>query len=180
MEKVSGRNIVNLDFKPLSTSHFPQLLEWLIQPHVKKWWEPHIQWTLPLVHEKYTGYVQGFKHEKGAVKKIQSMVIYLENKPIGYIQHYNAMDFARAIPLTGLPIPLVAFDMFIGEKNYLGKGIGSQALGLFLNFYGNYDDKYVLPILIWKMLLLSKHTRKLDSKKLDNLLKQVIYGCCLS
>ena len=49
-------------FKPLKREHFPLLLKWLETPHVKKWWDSDINWTLELIEKKYSSYTQGFKH----------------------------------------------------------------------------------------------------------------------
>ena len=49
-----------------------------------------------------------------------------------YQNIFNAYDFARSKPLTGLPLSLAAFDIFIGEEKYLNQGIGSKAIIQFL------------------------------------------------
>ncbi|MGI4850498.1 MAG: GNAT family N-acetyltransferase, partial [Janthinobacterium lividum] len=33
--------------------------------------------------------------------------------------------------------------IYIGEKEYLGKGIGTEALSLFLRFYEDFDRSYI-------------------------------------
>lgn len=122
----------SLTFKLLTQSDFPLLLAWLEEPHVKAWWDADVSWTPELIQEKYRSYVDGYKLEHGERKKIEAYIICADDMPIGYIQLYNAYDFARSEPLVDLPESLGAFDMFIGQKEYLGKGIGSQALMLFL------------------------------------------------
>lgn len=126
---------VNIIFKPLSESYFPLLLKWLEMPHVKAWWDQDIKWTLNLIQEKYTSYVKGYKLENGIAKSISAYIIYVDETPIGYIQIYSAYDFLRSKPLEGLPKKLAAFDVFIGEKDYLKRGIGSKAIKEFLDQY---------------------------------------------
>ncbi|MBP9876858.1 MAG: GNAT family N-acetyltransferase [Alphaproteobacteria bacterium] len=123
--------MITLTFKPLSESHFPLLLKWLEAPHVKKWWDRGIAYTLDLVTEKYGDYVKGYKAVDGAQKPIEAFVICANNVPVGYIQIYNAYDFPRYKSLTGLPEKLGAIDLFIGEEKYLGQNIGSQAISQF-------------------------------------------------
>ena len=132
-----------ITFKSLSESHFPLLLAWLKQPHVKAWWDAEVTWTPALIQEKYGTYVKGYKVENGEAKKIDAYIIYTDEVPSGYIQIYNAYDFARSAPLIGLPESLAAFDIFIGEKEYLGKGFGSQALQLFLETFYQHSYAYV-------------------------------------
>ena len=138
---------MTLTFFPLSESHFPLLLKWLKAPHVKTWWDPHIQWTPKLIQEKYTPYVQGCKLENDIQKQVAAFIICNDHVPIGYIQLYNAYDFPRDTPLVDLPKSLAAFDMFIGEQKYLGRGLGSQALQIFLEKYcdGNYEAVFADP-----------------------------------
>ena len=114
---------MNITFKPLSESHFPLLLRWLEMPHLKAWWDSEIQWTPELIHQKYKTYVQGFKLEDGERKDIHAFIVCIDEKPIGYIQIYNAYDCKRSSPLINLPQSLAAFDFFMGEPDYLRKGI---------------------------------------------------------
>ena len=67
------------------------------------------------------------------MKSINAYIIYIDEMPLGYIQLYNAYDFPRSVPLIGLPSSLAAFDVFIGEKQFLNQGIGSKAIEQFLN-----------------------------------------------
>lgn len=134
---------MKIEFKSLSDSHFLLLLEWLEKPHIKAWWDRDINYTETLVKEKYTSYTQGYKLENGAKKAIHGFVIYVDNKPIGYIQIYNAYDFARKTFLIDLPESLAAIDFFIGDINYIGKGIGAEALKVF--DYQGYKNILVDP-----------------------------------
>ena len=128
---------MNISFISLAESHFPFLLQWLETAHVKSWWDQDVTWTSALIQEKYTNYVKGYRLENGIAKAICAYVICVDTVPIGYIQLYNAHDFARQRPLTGLPKNLGAIDMFIGEEACLNRGIGSQTLIQFLNEHGN-------------------------------------------
>ena len=134
---------MNISFTSLSQSHFSLLLKWLEEPHVKAWWDRDINYTEDLVKEKYTSYTQGYKLENGVKKAIHSFVIYIGNNPIGYIQIYNAYDFTRNQPLLDLPKSLAAIDFFIGDADYIGKGIGAEILRAF--DYQGYKNILVDP-----------------------------------
>jgi len=124
---------MNITFEPLASSHFPLLLKWLETPHVKAWWDRDVVWTLELIRQKYSSYIKGYKLEKDKPKEIHAFIICYDKKPIGYIQIYNAHDFSRKTPLIALPQSLAGFDILIGEPEYIGQGIGPQALRLFLD-----------------------------------------------
>ena len=119
---------MDINFIPLCESHLSLLLKWLNAPHVKAWWDPHTSWTPQSISEKYSSYIKGYKLVNGLPKPIHAYLITIENSPVGYIQVYSAYDFPRDHPLKRLPSSLGAFDIFIGEKKSLGKGIGSQAI----------------------------------------------------
>jgi len=138
-----------ITFNPLQEVHFSLLLKWLETPHVKGWWDQDIQWTHELIKEKFGSYVQGYKVEQGIKKPIQAYIIYIDDVPIGYIQLYNAYDFSREdnIALTGLPNSLAALDIFIGEEDYAGKGLGAHIMKQFLAEYvdPSYEACFVDP-----------------------------------
>ncbi len=137
---------MNITFMPLSESHFSLLLKWLESSHVKKWWDQDIHWTPELIQQKYGTYVNGYKMEHDIAKPIGAYIICVDEKPIGYIQIYNAHDFSRDKPLTSLPESLAAFDIFIGEADYLKRGIGSKAITIFLDQYAvSYSYVFVNP-----------------------------------
>lgn len=136
---------MNIIFNPLAESHFPLMLKWLESPHIKIWWDKDITYTKEKVKDKYLNYIGASKSESGVQKNIHSFIIYVDENPIGYIQIYNAYKFTKTHPLTGLPNPLMSLDFFIGEIDYIGKGIGAKALQLFLNYYGNNHPILVDP-----------------------------------
>lgn len=128
---------MKITFVPLAESHFPLLLKWLEVPHVKKWWDQDLTYTMDLVREKYSSYIKGYKLVDGQQKPIQGFIIHNNQNPIGYIQIYNAYDFPRSKALSGLPANLGAFDIFIGAEEALQQGVGSKAILEFLRLHGN-------------------------------------------
>lgn len=128
---------MKITFVPLAESHFPLLLKWLESPHIKKWWDQDVTYTLDLVREKYSSYIKGYKLVDGVPQPIQGFIIYNNQNPIGYIQIYNAYDFPRSKTLSGLPANLGAFDIFIAEESALQQGLGSKAIVEFLKLHGD-------------------------------------------
>lgn len=82
-------------------------------------------------------------------KPFQAYIIGVDAVPAGYIQLYNAHDFLREDndSLAELSDSLAALDIFIGEKEFLGKGLGSRILTQFLEEYvdPHYDACLVDP-----------------------------------
>lgn len=137
---------MTITFEPLHESHFSLLLKWLEAPHVKKWWDQDVTYTMDLIHEKYSSYIKGYKLVDGQQRPIQGFIIHNNQNPIGYIQIYNAYDFPRSKSLSGLPANQGAFDILIGEESALQQGLGSKAILEFLKLHGGqYSHMFADP-----------------------------------
>lgn len=138
-----------LSFIPLSESHFPLLLKWLETPHVKLWWDKDIKWTPELIYKKYSHYVRGYKRLGNIEKPMHAFVICADGHEIGYVQYYNRHDFLpeQNYDISDLPESCAGLDIYIGEQEYTGKNIGSNALQLFIEKYvfNEFDSVFVDP-----------------------------------
>jgi aminoglycoside 6'-N-acetyltransferase len=126
----------NITFKALKEEHFLLLLKWLETPHVKKWWDADINWTPELIEKKYSNISKRLKLKTQIIEKpIHAFIINCDGVDIGYIQYYNKHDFLpeQGYDTSELPESCAAIDWYIGELDYVGKGIGPQALNIFLN-----------------------------------------------
>ncbi|WP_333023144.1 GNAT family N-acetyltransferase [Wolbachia endosymbiont of Pentidionis agamae] len=140
-----------ITFTPLQDKHFSLLLRWLELPHVKEWWDQDAKWTMKLIEEKYGNYVKGFKKfvlkDRVIEKPIHAFIACVDEKEIGYIQYFNAYDFSceQKYKFDKLPKSLASFDIFIGEVNYIGKGIGTKLISKFLL---EYVEQYFKNIVV--------------------------------
>ncbi len=146
--------IMNINFESLNKSHFPLLLKWLLNPHVKQWWDQEIKWTEELISERYTSYTRGYKilSFKEGIEiraKIHAFIIKFNDIPIGYIQYYNTHDFPahQGYDLSTLHESCAGLDCYIGELNYTNKGIGPKALAIFLKDFvlKEFEQVFVDP-----------------------------------
>jgi len=143
----------NITFKALKEEHFSLLLKWVEMPHIKKWWDTDINWTQELIEKKYSNYVKGFKRLKFKTqiieKPMHGFIINCDGVDIGYIQYYNKHDFPpeQGYDTSELPESCASIDWYIGEHDYVGKGIGTQALNIFLNkfVFKVYENAFVDP-----------------------------------
>lgn len=148
-KRVKKAGLPKFYFLQLEELHFPLLLKWLETPHVKKYWDQEMVHTFETVSKKYTPYVLGYKLDGNLSKPLYAYIIYFNELAIGYIQYYNFYDFPREydFPRNTLPISLGAVDLFIGEPNFTGQGLGSQVLELFTSTYvfKKFDNCFVDP-----------------------------------
>jgi chloramphenicol 3-O phosphotransferase len=113
-------------FEPLNEKHFALICNWFNKSHIQAFYSLR-SWTMEEVNQKLTPYL----HEK---KGIKSYVIYFQKQPIGYIQSYPVkhhlwenLDLPQNIIQDAAGI-----DLFIGEENFLGKGLGTIIVNSFL------------------------------------------------
>ena len=123
-----------ISFQHLRQDHLPLLLLWLNAPHVQNFWDRGTEWTEGLVQGKYGTYIEGYKWVGQEKRPLHAFIIYLADRPIGYIQYYNAGHFPREGYELDHP-RLAALDIFIGEESVLGKGYGSLSIKKFLSTY---------------------------------------------
>lgn len=130
-----------ISFKPLVYGHLPTLQQWLESPHVKAYWDRDIDWTDQLILDKYGTYIEGYKMVDGIKLPLEAFIIYLGSLPIGYLQLYDARLFPRdnydlnhLLSKTSFgKSKMAAIDIFLGDVNVIGKGIGSFAMRRFLD-----------------------------------------------
>ncbi len=140
-------------FKKLQETDFPLLVTWLQTPHVARWWSDGKIWDAEKVQEKYASYVLGYKRisydDKQAEehKPIYPFIIFVDSTPIGYIQYYNVHDFKRAELndiSDNVPASCAALDLFIGNVDFIGKGLGTEIIKFFLQEQAKQQFDYCL------------------------------------
>jgi RimJ/RimL family protein N-acetyltransferase len=109
-----------LKFREMTAADFPLMLRWLTMPHVSEWWDDDDD-TLEKIKRHYG------EREEGLGRYILVEEKNGAQREIGYFQHYDAGD------------ETVGIDQFIGEKEYLNRGVGTEAIKLFIEMI---KDKY--------------------------------------
>jgi aminoglycoside 6'-N-acetyltransferase len=102
-----------LSFRPLSVDDFPLLLTWLSKEHIKQWWNDGDD-TLEKVALHYGA------EEPDIARFILIKSTESGESPIGYFQYYIVSK------------EVIGIDRFIGEIDHINKGVGTAAIGLFL------------------------------------------------
>ena len=112
---------MKITFRPLKQTDFTLLQKWLNSPHVKEWWKEESD--LGSIEKKYGKRVDGNS-------ATTCFVILLENRPIGMIQSYWVKDYKEYNDAIKIPYS-VGIDLFIGEDEFIGKGVGRKILSEF-------------------------------------------------
>ena len=98
--------------------------KWLNSDHVKEWYCKKT-WTIKEIEEKY---IPNILNEKPT----QGFLILYDKTPIGYIQTYKIHDYPDYAEFVGINENASGLDLFIGEKEYLHKGLGMYIISKFL------------------------------------------------
>jgi len=107
---------MNVTFRPIKADDFRLLKIWQSTPHVLE------VWGNPEYEEPYEQYI--FRLNDGSVEQF---VIDSEDTPIGYFQFYWASRVGDGW-WEGYDENTVGIDFYIGETEYLGRGIGPCVL----------------------------------------------------
>lgn len=104
-------------FDPLQEGHLVLLKRWLAEPHVARWWqEPSDESEL---RNKYLVQLRA--------RRIEPLVIVMNNRPIGFIQCYEACRIGGGWWEDTEP-GVFGIDQFIGDPALIGQGIGSKVI----------------------------------------------------
>jgi aminoglycoside 6'-N-acetyltransferase len=104
---------IRLKFRPFTADDFPLMLEWLSREHVRQWWDDGED-TPEKIARNYG------EDEGGLGRYILVAAEAGGEKPLGYFQHYLAPDGS------------IGIDQFIGEEDYINRGVGTQAVRIFV------------------------------------------------
>ena len=113
-----------INFRPLQVADLPQLHRWLTNPRVFRWYGGAPP-AFADVEAKYTPRIAGRSPTK-------SYLILHAAMPVGYIQTYLVATDPDYAAIVGDSNGAAAIDIFIGEDNYAGHGLGAAAIRAFL------------------------------------------------
>lgn len=113
-----------ISFRPLTVNDLGRLHQWLVSPHVSGSYG-HGKQTLEDVKKKYIPRING----ESPTNCFQ--IVYNDN-PIGQIQMYKINDYPEYKKSLQINENSAGVDVFIGEKEFQHKGLGSIIIRKFL------------------------------------------------
>jgi RimJ/RimL family protein N-acetyltransferase len=105
---------------------FRLILRWRSAPHVAEWWDT-AQTELGL-----EGVIAKYVSRTRPEDPTTACIIQVTGLPVGYIQFYPWDDNEAEMREIGFQLPAGYWgvDLFIGERDHLDRGFGSQAVSL--------------------------------------------------
>ncbi len=113
-----------IEFRPLAMEDLPLLRRWLRAPHVRQWWYDAAE-TIDQVRARYAPRIAGGDPTR-------SFIIEHGGRAIGYIQTYRIRDYPEYDRHVCAPEDCAGIDLFIGEPEMVGRGIGTRVVAAFL------------------------------------------------
>lgn len=119
--------INNISFRRLKETDLKLLHKWLNTNFVTEWYNKG--------GSSYENIVNKYLPKIKGEQPTHSFVIVCDNKDIGYIQTYRLDDYPEYSGYVNTDEPAAGLDLFIGEMDYIHKGLGKQILYKFLTDY---------------------------------------------
>jgi aminoglycoside 6'-N-acetyltransferase len=104
-------------FRPLEESDLPQVEKWLRAEHVAEWWRDPLEIALEKRREALEGR-----------REVEHYVILEDGRPVGMIQTYRVADHPDWGDLVGAEPEAAGVDLFVGEADAVGRGLGPEIL----------------------------------------------------
>lgn len=125
MGQAAARNDWQIGFRPLVEADFPLMYRWLMTPHVRQWWDPDVDWTPEEIANRYPA-------EIDPASPTLLYVIQIGQTDAGYIQCYRIADHPEYAEIIDVDEDTAAIDLFIGDVQFLHRGLGPRILTTFL------------------------------------------------
>jgi len=112
-----------LGFRPLTRADLPDVVRWVHEPHVARWWNDEAA-DLAAAEGHYGPAIDGTEPSR-------VWVVEVNGRSVGFVQDYLIGDHPEYALLTAQP-DAVGFDYAIGERSRVGRGLGTRMLWQFL------------------------------------------------
>jgi aminoglycoside 6'-N-acetyltransferase len=112
-----------IGFRALGRDDLGLMYEWLRREHVRRWWDEHDSYEDVARH--YLPAIEGRK-------PVGLYLILLDGGPVGFVQAYLVADYPDFAARVGFGDGVAGVDLFIGEEELTGKGLGSEVLRAFV------------------------------------------------
>jgi aminoglycoside 6'-N-acetyltransferase len=109
-------------FRPLTRADLPLMHRWVNATHVAQWWDP-----LPTIEDVEADFGPGID----GTDTTDYFAIEVGGRPVGMIQTYLIDDEPEYKEALGNPSQAAGIDLFIGEPDLTGHGLGPAVLHAF-------------------------------------------------
>lgn len=128
---------MKIEFKLLEKSDIPQMYKWLNKDFIAKWFGKGEY------YDKYENVENKYAPRTESNSLTKAFIVYLDKNKIGYIQTYRLIDYPEYNKYVQADPYVAGLDVFIGEEEYLNKGIGTKIISEFIKtiIFNNHGIK---------------------------------------
>jgi RimJ/RimL family protein N-acetyltransferase len=116
-------------FRPLTQEDLAAIHRWLNNPEVARWY------GIDPGNKKYPSYgevVADYEDKLGLDAGTHAFIMQVDGRDAGYIQCYRIGEYPEYAAAIGMDADAWAIDLFIGEDDVRGRGLGPALLTRFL------------------------------------------------
>jgi aminoglycoside 6'-N-acetyltransferase len=111
-------------FRPLAMPDMPRLAVWLMEPHVRRFYQP-----APITRDEV---VAEYAPMVGNATPTICHIALSAGTPFAYVQSYRNVDYPEWADLIGV-VDGISIDLFIGDPAFLHRGMGRAFLAAYLH-----------------------------------------------
>ncbi len=105
------------DFRKVTMSDLPTLLEWQAQPHVREWWDSD----------------EPYDEEELSDPRVSRCIVSVDGRPFAFMQDYSVHGWDDH-HFAHLPKGARGIDQYIGDPKMIGIGHGTAFIGTRMGF----------------------------------------------
>jgi aminoglycoside 6'-N-acetyltransferase len=119
-----------------SPGDYELLARWRNSPHVRNWWDPdEPPMTVASATEEY-------RPDTAPTALTTLCIVELRGVPVGFMQFYRWSSYGAEADEVGIPYDDASWgvDLFIGERDALGQGLGTRMMELLSDYLETERD----------------------------------------
>ncbi|MGI8879834.1 MAG: GNAT family N-acetyltransferase [Jatrophihabitans sp.] len=105
--------------RPMTESDLPQIADWLIEPHVARWW---------LADQSAEEEMAPYPARLGGDEPTRMLLILEDDQPVGWCQWYRWADYPTQAAGIGAAPGQVGVDYALGDPAAIGRGLGTEVI----------------------------------------------------
>jgi aminoglycoside 6'-N-acetyltransferase len=117
---------VTYGFAPLREDDLNLVRRWLLEPHVKRWWDDGVKLPYPDAE------IEDYREAIRGKDPTYHYLAHIDGRAAGMFQHYRIGDSPEYAEALALGEDAIGVDLFIGEADLVGRGHGPAMLRQFL------------------------------------------------
>ena len=123
-----------LNFRPLADKDIELVRHWLCQEHIRPWYDAPEEW------------LREIRGREGEFFFIHHLIVCEKGRSIGFCQYYRCQESGEPEYRTFWRMKSHSIDYLIGERDYLGRGLGKALVSSLVHLVFSQTDAGVIVV----------------------------------